>query len=178
MTELEYEKNIGCFRKDLENYILSKTNYNYDLTQEIVQYSLIKAFKYCKPNKDVKSYKNWLYQIAVNTLIDHMRKKKKSKILSLTSNDDENYIELDIQDKFNFDEYQDKLIINQVINDGLIAMRQYNNNLYVALIKSLEYEDYQEIAKEENIPVATVKTRIHRARKFMQKFLQENDCTI
>lgn len=178
MTELEYEKHIGCYRKELENYILSKTQNNYDLTQEIVQHSLIKAFKYCKLSQDIKTYKNWLYQIATNTLIDYCRKKNKSKVYSLIFRDDENFAEFEVQDKFCYDKYEDKLIINKIINDGLNAMEQYNKNLHATLIKSLQCDNYQEIANEENIPLSTVKTRVHRARKFMQKFLEENDCTL
>ena len=57
----------------LRSYILKRMK-DEDLTNDLLQETLLKVYKFCLSSSGVKNVKSWLYQIAPNVMIDHFRK--------------------------------------------------------------------------------------------------------
>jgi RNA polymerase sigma-70 factor (ECF subfamily) len=169
MNNIEFEEKIACHRDSLKKFISSKLKYDKDLTEDFVQMSLIKAFKYVNDNQqNIVSYKPWLYKIAVNLIIDHYKNKKYT--ISLENSNLEGN-EIDIQDPFSYEAHIENLVNSDLINESLDALKENRPEIYTTFNNYLNYDNYNQIAKIENLHLGTVKTRIHRARKFIQKYL-------
>lgn len=172
MNELTFNQKILCHRNLIFNFILKKTNKDYDLTEDIVQTAFIKAFNYVKDNyESPTNYRSWLCTIALNCLIDYKKNKKNNYIYYNDLTHDQT-IEYEIQDSFDFDKHLDYIVYKKAIDEGLKNLLIEKPELYYTFIKSFDCVDYKEIAETDNIPVNTVKTKVFRAKKFMHKYLE------
>jgi RNA polymerase sigma factor (sigma-70 family) len=140
-----------------------------DLTQE----AFIKAFNSLDKFDRQFAFSTWLFKIATNNCIDYLRKKK----LSTFSIDKD--IESD-EDEFKFEipdhetkpdreimESQRKELIDQAIESLPEKYRK------VIILRHKHDMDYEEIAKELNLPLGTVKAHIFRGRELLNKFLKD-----
>jgi len=145
-----------------------------DLTQEAFLHALqaIDAFR----NK--AGFYTWLFRIAVNLSISHRRKHQRTLKLSLHDDDGSHVLES-----------QAAGLVRRtgtVRNDdpaGDVEMRETHRAVVKALdelddeyravlvLKDVESFDYQQIADILEIPIGTVKSRIHRARMAMRERL-------
>jgi RNA polymerase sigma-70 factor (ECF subfamily) len=135
-----------------------------DLTME----AFAKAFKNLERFKKDYTFSTWLFRIATNNAIDFIRKKKlKTMSLNNTLSDDNgNAVTIDVED--NDDNPQDVFIRTQrlemvrIFVDKLPA--KYRKLVILRYFDELSYE---EIAKELNKPLGTVKAQLHRSRELL-----------
>ncbi|UCC39189.1 MAG: RNA polymerase sigma factor [Candidatus Aminicenantes bacterium] len=71
-----FELLLRPYRKGLLNMAYRMTG-NLEEAREVCQEALIRIFRYLDKFKKEKSFKNWIYKIAVNTSYDFLRRKKK-----------------------------------------------------------------------------------------------------
>lgn len=123
-----------------------------DLTQEI----FLKMWKNLKRYDHQKSFKNWLFTIAKNTLIDHLRKNKRT--ISL--------LETFAQSKESFEKVFDTtLTLKEAIQKLSPKYRQVLDLYYW---QGFNFKEIAEILKE---PINTVKSRHHRAIIILRKHI-------
>jgi RNA polymerase sigma-70 factor (ECF subfamily) len=135
-----------------------------DLTME----AFAKAFKNLERFKKDYTFSTWLFRIATNNAIDFIRKKKlKTMSLNNTLSDDNgNAVTIDVED--DDDNPQDVFIRTQrlemvrIFVDKLPA--KYRKLVILRYFDELSYE---EIAKELNKPLGTVKAQLHRSRELL-----------
>jgi RNA polymerase sigma-70 factor (ECF subfamily) len=135
-----------------------------DLTME----AFAKAFKNLERFKKDYTFSTWLFRIATNNAIDFIRKKKlKTMSLNNTLSDDSgNAVTIDVEDDDN--NPQDVFIRTQrlemvrIFVDKLPA--KYRKLVILRYFDELSYE---EIAKELNKPLGTVKAQLHRSRELL-----------
>ncbi|OGU32383.1 MAG: RNA polymerase subunit sigma-24 [Ignavibacteria bacterium GWA2_55_11] len=140
-----------------------------DLTQE----AFIKAFTSLASFNDEYAFSTWLYKIATNNCIDHIRRKKlltfsidkpiESKDSDYTFEVPDSTYEPDksiIAD-------QRKKILDEAINSLPPKYRQ------VIILRHTEEKEYQEIARQLKLPLGTVKAHIFRAREMLYKYLRD-----
>ena len=148
-----------------------------DEIEDLVQESLTKAFLHLNSYSEEYAFSTWLYRIATNHAIDHLRRKKLS-VFSISAppggggdrGDDESK-DFEITDSSWIPE---QLMLSeersQIIED---AIEQLPAN-YKKIIKLRHNDDleYDEIAKVLNLPMGTVKVHLHRARAALGKMLE------
>jgi len=147
------------YKTMIYNYFYRST-LNYDITEDLTQDTFLKAFKYFTSFRGESSMKTWLFIIARNILITHI---KNSPSLS------EDISEQNVSDKENqYSSLDEKLLIKKVLNKlseeerSLIVLRDVNDLTYI------------EIAKIMNFTEGKVKIGLHRARKkFKEYYLKE-----
>ncbi|MGC8596145.1 MAG: RNA polymerase sigma factor [Candidatus Kryptoniota bacterium] len=140
-----------------------------DLTQEV----FIKAFQHLPDFKYDNQFASWLFKIANNHCLDHIRKKK-LHIYSIHemqfSNEDESEFEIpdstyepDLQ---MLREQKSKLIKNAINS----LPEKYRK---VIILRHHEEMSYEEIAREMKLPVNTIKVHLYRAREMLYKYLKD-----
>lgn len=135
-----------------------------DLTME----AFAKAFRNLDRFKKDYTFSTWLFRIATNNAIDFIRKKKlKTMSLNNTLSDDSgNSVNIDVEDDDN--NPQDEFIKSQRIE----MVRVFVDKLpakYRKLVQMRYFDElsYEEIAKELDKPLGTVKAQLHRSRELL-----------
>ncbi len=140
-----------------------------DLTQE----AFIKAFTSLQTFNDEYAFSTWLYKIATNNCIDHIRRKKLQTFSidkPLTSKDGEYTFELpdtSFEPDRDIIDSQRKAILKQAIASLPPKYRR------VIELRHVEEREYQDIAKILKLPLGTVKAHIFRARELLYKYLRD-----
>lgn len=146
---------------------------NVDDAEDLTIEAFAKAFKSLGRFKKDYTFSTWLFRIATNNTIDFIRKKKLDTMSLDTSYTDDNgeAVQIDIEDK-NLNP-QDKAIKKQ--KEELMQMfvtmlpAKYQKLVRLRYFKEFSYE---EIAKELNAPLGTVKAQLHRARELMSDLVR------
>lgn len=141
-----------------------------DLTME----AFGKAFRRLASYAPTHAFSTWLFRIALNNCIDHVRRRR---LPMLTIGDAYGAAESDAwplqQARTDLPTPEDELIRRQRI--GLL--RELLTRLtaeHQAMIELRYYEElsYEEMAGQLDLPLGTVKARLHRAKEALYKMLQ------
>ena len=143
-----------------------------EMAHDLVQETFMKAFSSLKTYRSEYRFSTWLYKIAANSSIDHLRKKR-IRALSLDNpiKTDDGEIGFEVADYSHHPE-QELVRREQAVSiDEAIASlpKKYRQ---VIIARHSEEKSYEEIALELNVPVGTVKARIFRARELLKKRLR------
>lgn len=172
ITKKEKDK---IFNKELLPHIDALYNFAYYLShneddaKDLLQETYLKAYKYAGYYKKGTNAKAWLLRILKNTFINEYRKKSKkpSEIdydENIQSGDSHESPVVDLRH-----EIFDKLIgdeVTKAINSMPIDYR------IIILLCDVEDFKYDEIAKIVDIPIGTVRSRLHRARNLLKEKLK------
>lgn len=154
----------------LYNYAL-KIVRNSDDAYDLVQDTYYKAYKSYHQFKSGTNSKAWMFMILKNTFINNYRKLKREPS-NVDYDDIENFYE-NVKSDWKRENNLESDFYHNLLDDDLTAalaklpikMRE------VLLLCDLEGNTYEEVAEIVNIPVGTVRSRLHRARKFLQEEL-------
>lgn len=154
----------------LFNYAL-KIVRNSDDAQDLVQETYYKAYKNYHQFNEGTNSKAWMFMILKNTFINNYRKLKKEPA-KLDYDEIEGFYESIKSDQVN-DNNLDLDFYNNLFDDDLsTALAKLPEKMKeVFLLCDIEEYSYEEIAEIVNIPVGTVRSRLHRARKILQEEL-------
>jgi RNA polymerase sigma-70 factor (ECF subfamily) len=144
-----------------------------EIIDDLIQEIFLKAFSNLGSYNTSFAFSTWLYRIATNHTIDHLRKKK-LKTLSIDepvqSKDGE--MQIEIADNST---RADELILNKqrdkIILDALETLP--SKYRMVIEMRHMEEKSYQEISEELDLPLGTVKAHIFRARELLYKYLKD-----
>jgi len=149
------------------------------MAEDLVSQVFLKAWKAYNQFEKGTNIRAWLYRILTNTFINDYRKKKRE-------GQPVEYDQYDSQEEFYFynkladsavDEEEDpaKAVLAKFAEEDIVrAMNQLPDGFREAVILSdLQSLSYDEISKSLDIPVGTVRSRLNRGRKQLQKALWE-----
>ncbi|MFN3784824.1 MAG: RNA polymerase sigma factor [Spirosomataceae bacterium] len=163
MTAIEFNYAIYSTSKALKPFALRLTKDSED-ANDLLQDTLVKAFLNRDKYADGTNLKAWLYTIMKNTFItNYQRMIRKNTFIDTTDNlhyinSSDSLVENDAYSSFALDD------INRAI-DGL------EDTYKVPFMMHFKGFKYHEIAQKLNIPIGTVKNRIHIARKELKDLL-------
>lgn len=142
---------------------------NHDDADDIIQETFIKAYtKLSSYNSDYPFYP-WLYRIAINTSLNHQKKKARLRALSLDELDNNNHHgELAEAPRQMFDMAGGELIHHLKSALKKIPLEQR----MVFMLRVNDGMSYQEISEQMDISIGTVMSRLSRARRKLKKLLQ------
>lgn len=143
--------NIWLSSKDqLYRYVLSRFK-DKELAEDITQEVLLKIHKSCCSDKEIKNINSWLFQIAHNASLDHLKKSNREFIFSDNSGSDED-IWSDLSS------FLDPLI-NCLPKSYAVPLR----------MSDIDGIKQQEIADQLGISLTAAKSRVQRARKNLKE---------
>ena len=170
-----YKELLDKYRNSIYHMMLKMVN-NRDDAEDLTLEAFAKAFKKLKSYTPNYAFSTWLFKIASNNCIDHIRKKK-LKVYSMddSSNpsDDSNSNPLSNRIKSNTLDPEENFIRGQKVE----LMRRVMSKLtvkYRLMIELRYFEElsYDEISKELDIPLGTVKAQLFRAKEILYNLLQ------
>ncbi|QGY45143.1 sigma-70 family RNA polymerase sigma factor [Maribellus comscasis] len=161
--------------KDAIYFMLLKMVNNRSDAEDLTLEAFGKAFKNLHQYSPTYAFSTWLFKIASNNCIDFLRKKKGVHIsIENTSDQNENGEQLRLKSKD--PDPEEKLIRQQ----KAILLRKVVRRLkprYQTLVELRYFREfsYEEIAKELNLPLGTVKAQLFRAREMLFKMIESTE---
>ncbi|MBC8172357.1 MAG: sigma-70 family RNA polymerase sigma factor [Chitinophagales bacterium] len=146
--------------------------YDEEDANDLVQETFLKAYRFIDSYQQGTNAKAWLFKILKNGFINDYRKKVKQpvkvdyeKLFDYQETEDESYVEyVDLRQEV----YQGLLgdELTKAINELPVDFKT------VILLCDVEEFSYEEIAKIVDIPIGTVRSRLHRARNILKEKLR------
>lgn len=159
----QFLQKIASHNKALKSFALSFTN-DADDADDLVQETMVKAVRYAHRFEEGTNLQGWLFTILRNTFINDYRKNiRKNAVISQEEDLSSSQLRISAQTngatgKMAMDDIQKAL-------DALPEKPRY------AFVRYFEGYKYEEIAQELDMPVGTIKTHIHTARKLLKQSL-------
>ncbi len=132
-------------KEKLNRYILSRFK-DKELAQDISQDVLLKMHKSCCSDRNIKNINSWLFQIAHNSALDHIKKSKKEFELDIDLEEPQN-IWTDLSEFI-------EPMIDCLPESYAIPLRMFD----------IEGKSHKVIAEELNLNLSASKSRVHRGR--------------
>ncbi|NOT74855.1 MAG: sigma-70 family RNA polymerase sigma factor [Cyclobacteriaceae bacterium] len=167
------------FNHEFLPHINSMYNFGYRLTldrddaKDLVQDTYFKAFRFIESFQKGTNAKAWLFRILKNSFINDYRKKVKEPNKVDYQEVEQYYNSDDVDRQITPDLRVDALkdMIGDEISNALNALDVDFRT--VIILCDLEGFKYEEMAKILDIPIGTVRSRLHRARQLLKEKLSE-----
>lgn len=157
MTAIEFSFHIGKVSKSLKPFAMKLTR-DYEEANDLLQDTLLKAFTNRDKYTEGTNLKAWLYTIMKNTFITNYQKMIRKNTFIDTS-DNLHYIN-------SLESSTDNSAASAfALNDIENAVKSLDEAYRMPFVMYFRGFKYHEIADKLNIPIGTVKNRIHIARK-------------
>ena len=149
-----------------------RITYDEDLAKDLIQDTCFKAFRFIESFEVGTNAKAWLFRILKNCFINEYRKKNKEPSM-VDYQDVETYYNSDdvnevITSDLRVEVLQDMLgdEVSNALNALAVDFR------IVIILCDLEGFTYEEMSKILDIPIGTVRSRLHRARNLLREKLR------
>src|SRR5690242_20007753 len=161
--------------KDSIYFMLLKMVNNRDDADDLTIEAFGKAFKNLHQYTPDFAFSTWLFKIATNNCIDFIRRKRKNTFSIDQSMEGEGGSEMQFEIKSNTLDPEERMIKKQ----KALLMRDVVEKLkprYRRLVELRYFQErsYEEIAKELQLPLGTVKAQLFRAREFLYQILKSS----
>jgi RNA polymerase sigma factor (sigma-70 family) len=167
------------FNSEFMPHVNSMYNFAHRLTfdeddaKDLVQDTYLKAYRFIDSFQQGTNAKAWLFRILKNSFINDYRKKTKEptkvdyqEVETYYNSDD---VDRQITPDLRVESLQD--MIGDEISNALNALDVDFRT--VIILCDLEGFKYDEMAKILDIPIGTVRSRLHRARHLLKEKLSE-----
>ena len=145
-----------------------RLTYDEDDAKDLVQDTYLKAYRFAESFQKGTNAKAWLYRILKNSFINDFRKKSKEPAKV-------DYQEVENSDNVDEDKTVDLRIdaVRDMLGDEIsLALSSLAVDFRTVIILcDLEGFTYDELSKILDIPIGTVRSRLHRARNLLKEKL-------
>ena len=172
------KKREAIFEREFLPHIDSMYNFAYRITfdeddaKDLVQETYLKAFRFIDSFQEGTNAKAWLFRILKNSFINDFRKKSKEpakvdyqEVESFYNSDE---VDETITSDLRVEAVQE--MIGDEVSNALNALAIDFRT--VIILCDLEGFTYEEMAKILDIPIGTVRSRLHRARNLLKDKLR------
>ncbi len=170
--EKAYANLLQRYKRPVYHVILKMVR-NVDDAEDLTIESFAKAFRSLHRFKKDFTFSTWLFRIATNNTIDFIRKKKLNtlSIENTYTDDNGDSVSIDVEDvNLNPQEETIKAQKEELIQHFVDKLPpKYQKLVRLRYFHELSYE---EIAKELDAPLGTVKAQLHRARELMYELVK------
>ncbi len=160
MTTKEFFKHIEEVNPILKNFALRLTQ-DEEKALDLYQETVCKALKNKDSFTEGTNFKAWITTIMRNTFINDYRKAKNNQVTQVGHDG----LFFKIHHKTVYNEGEVKVNVDELKK----MIDSLDKKLRIPFKRFYEGYKYHEIADELNLPIGTIKSRIHKARKVLQK---------
>ncbi|MCX6207520.1 MAG: RNA polymerase sigma factor [Bacteroidetes bacterium] len=154
MTEFEYNQCVNQYADNVYRFIVKNLRHEED-ARDIVQSAFEKMWRNRDSVEAAKS-KSFLFTVAYNQMIDHIRKSKR----------------IQLKDEFNEDgrsQLQRNSNLKKTLMEALNRLNETQKSL--VMLKDYEGYSYEEIGQIMDLTESQVKVYLHRARLALRNYL-------
>jgi RNA polymerase sigma-70 factor (ECF subfamily) len=145
---------------------------NAEDSQDVVQEAFLHAYQHLASFKGDAQFFTWLYRIAMNAAISLRRKRK--PVLRIVGPDGEPVVEPpDNNEAIQPGHAIEQAERGQEVRQALSKLSQEHRAVLV--LKDMEGMKYEEMAELLEVPVGTIRSRLHRARMELRQLLERGE---
>ncbi len=145
---------------------------NQNDAEDLVQEALVKAYRFWDKFEPGSNCRAWLFKIMTNIFINQYRSKARSPMAVNVDDIDDNFLYGQLATVGNKDNPEKQMFAKIFDDDVKKAIESLPDDFRLVVVLSfLEGFSYQEIAEIADLQLGTVKSRLHRGRKLLQKVL-------
>ncbi len=162
---------VERYQKGLVTYIYHMVHH-YEEALELTQEVFVKVYENLNRYDGQFKFSTWLYKIASNHTIDHLRRQHPptTSLQQSQDNPDQPEIPLESATLSPQDAYHNKKLLEEVQKAVDELPASYRE---LIILRHFNFRSYEEMAKITGLPVGTVKNRIFRARQILMERLKE-----
>ncbi|HVP07695.1 MAG TPA: sigma-70 family RNA polymerase sigma factor [Candidatus Acidoferrum sp.] len=140
--------------------------------EDLVQEAFAKAYRFWDKFEPGSNCRAWLFKIMTNIFINEYRSKSRAPVSVNVDDIDDNYLYGQLAQLAPEENPEQQLFAKIFDDDVRKAIEELPDDFRLVVILSfLEGFSYQEIAEIADLQLGTVKSRLHRGRKLLQKKL-------
>jgi RNA polymerase sigma-70 factor, ECF subfamily len=173
--EPAYRELIGRYQRPVFSLIYRMVR-DREKAEDLTQETFIKVLNAIERYDPSYKFSSWIFKIAHNTSLDHLRKKEPETLSLEGSPHARTDAEIEAStitpesNKENPEEYTANRELGSEIDRAIARLRpEYRTAIVLCHVEGRAYE---EIAEIMDVPLGTVKTYIHRARNDLKKQLE------
>ncbi|MCU0379952.1 MAG: RNA polymerase sigma factor [Chitinophagaceae bacterium] len=156
MTEREYNQCVNLYADNVYRFILKNLKHEED-ARDVVQSAFEKLWRN-RDQVETERSKSYLFTIAYNQMIDHIRKVKRIRLKEEFS--EETRISQGNPSGQN---------LRKILEEALSRLNETQRSL--VMLKDYEGYSYEEIGRITGLSESQVKVYLHRARILLKQFL-------
>jgi len=168
-----FDQLITKYRERLFAIVYNLTS-NREDASDLTQEAFIKAFRSIGYFKGQSSFFTWLYRIAVNAALTHLKRNRLRKFFSF-ENLDQEISQTEVLEVLAERTQTDKsTLVNELqekLNEALQRLSLKHRT--VVVLFEIEGLSHQEIAQVMDCSEGTVRSRLHYAKQQLQSYLQD-----
>lgn len=171
-TRKQFEEQALPFLDSLYSSALRMTRNPSD-AEDLVQEAILLAFRNFHQFQQGTNIKAWLFRILTNTFINSYRKKSKEPERVDLPDVEDFYFLSESRKHSELGQNPETQVLGKFVKEDILAAidRLPEEFRLVVVMNAVEGFAYQEIADILDIPIGTVRSRLYRGRKLLQKAL-------
>ena len=154
MTEREYNQCVDLYADQVYRFIVKNLRHEED-ARDVVQTAFEKLWR-CRGEVDMARSRSYLFTIAYNQMIDHIRKVRR----------------ISLRDEFGEESgvtEQPQASLRKVLDEAVSRLNDTQRSL--VMLKDYEGYSYEEIGRITGLSESQVKVYLHRARVQLRSYL-------
>ncbi|WP_073067425.1 MULTISPECIES: sigma-70 family RNA polymerase sigma factor [Fodinibius] len=168
----DFEEEIIPHLDAMYNFALRLTSDPSD-AEDLVQDTIVKAFRFFSSYEKGTNAKAWLFRILKNSYINNYRKKSK-KPSQVDYDEVSTFYETIRAERTDTSDLEDKMFRELIDDDISNALDELPEDFRtVVLLCDVEGFTYEEIANMLDVPIGTIRSRLHRGRNLLKAQLME-----
>jgi RNA polymerase sigma-70 factor (ECF subfamily) len=142
--------------------------------EDLVQETFVKAYRFWDKFEQGSNCRAWLFKIMTNIFINDYRSKSRAPQAVDVDDIDDNYLYRHLTTSDHEENPEGQFFAKIFDDDVKKAIEELPEDFRMVVVLSfLEGFSYQEIADIADLQLGTVKSRLHRGRKLLQKQLYD-----
>ncbi|MBP7821627.1 MAG: sigma-70 family RNA polymerase sigma factor [Saprospiraceae bacterium] len=177
LIEKKFEEELLPYIEALNTFAFHLT-YNEEDAADLVQETYMKAFRNLDKYEVGTNAKAWLFRIMKNTFINSFR--KRNKLPSQVSIDNVNTFHSEEDERYSgYMDLRTEMFDNMMGDEVTKAIDSIPLEFRtIILLCDIEEFSYEDISKILDIPLGTVRSRLHRARNLLKNKLRAYAATM
>lgn len=179
----ESERDAGLKQKEFSEEILPHLDilYNFALrlttdpidAEDLVQDTIVKAFRFFNSYEKGTNAKAWLYRILKNSYINNYRRKSK-RPQEVDFDEVAPFYETIRAERTNSSDLEQKMFDELMDDDITTALNSLPEDFRtVVMLCDVDGFTYEEIANMLDVPIGTIRSRLHRGRNLLKAQLMD-----
>lgn len=141
--------------------------------EDLVQDTIVKAYRFFSSYEKGTNAKAWLFRILKNSYINNYRKKSK-KPAEVDYDEVASFYESIRAERTETSDLEDKMFRDLIDDDLSKALNSIPEDFRtVVLLCDVEDFTYEEIANMLDVPIGTIRSRLHRGRNLLKAQLMD-----